>query len=168
MISGVKRKAVDEAPVPSLLSPIKPSPPVPKAVAAVVPAPQTRKPIAKKPQPAVSEFSTTPFLVRQGSALPQPSPSIAANTSVMGRSMPVFGGSKSKRTASAMTSRTEEPTDSTTIDEDLSLGDLSANTSVLTEAGVPKNSTVELEIERSSLFPMNRLLTASMNLGYQL
>jgi hypothetical protein len=62
----------------------------------------------------------------------------------MGRSMPVFGGSKSKRAASVLAIASEEPTDSTTLDDDLSLGDLSANTSVLTEAGVPKKKKRKL------------------------
>jgi len=62
----------------------------------------------------------------------------------MGRSLPVFGGGKSKRAGSVMTSRTEETTESTTLDDDPSLGDLSANTSVLTDAGVPKKKKRKL------------------------
>ena len=57
--------------------------------------------------------------------------------------MPVFGGGKSKRTASVMTNRTEETTESVTLDDD-SLGGLSANTSVLTDAGVPKKKKRKL------------------------
>jgi hypothetical protein len=139
---GVKRKAAEEEVAPPLLSPMKPSPIVAKpAPTAAVPA--LRKPVAKKALPAVSEFSTTPFFARQGSVIPQPSPSIAANTSIMGRSMPVFGGSKTKRAASAMTSRVEE---STTLEEDTSAADLSvaANTSILTDVGLQKKKKRKL------------------------
>jgi hypothetical protein len=76
--------------------------------------------------------------------MPQPSPSLAANTSIMGRSMPNFGGSKSKRAASVLTNRLEEHTESTTLEDDNSLGELSANTSILTEMGVPKKKKRKL------------------------
>lgn len=148
---GLKRKASDDAVAPSLLSPIKPSPvPATRIVSITAPAPAVRKPVAKKAQPVVSEFSTTPFFARQGSAIPQPSPSIAANTSIMGRAMPVFGGSKSKRSTSAMktTAQPEEVTEPT-LEEDTSLGDMSANisanTSVLTDmGGIPKKKKRKL------------------------
>jgi hypothetical protein len=150
VIVGLKRKASDDAVVPSLLSPIKPSPaPATRTVSVTAPAPAVRKPVAKKAQPVVSEFSTTPFFARQGSAIPQPSPSLAANTSIMGRAMPVFGGSKSKRTASALkTLQTDEVTEPT-LEEDTSLGDMSANisanTSVLTDmGGIPKKKKRKL------------------------
>ena len=125
---------------------MKPSPVAqPKPVSIVAPVPVTKKPIPKKPQPAVSEFSTTPFFARQGSAVPQPSPSLAGNTSIMGRSMPVFGGSKSKRSASATSTRVEEPAESTILEDDMSLAEVSANTSVLTDVGgVPKRKKRKL------------------------
>ena len=115
---------------------MKPSPVTAKSVSIVAPVPPTRKPIPKKAQPVVSEFSTTPFFARQGSVVPQPSPSLAANTSIMGRSMPVFGGSKSKRAAAPVIPAPLE--ESTTLDEETSLAEVSANTSVLTDTGLHK------------------------------
>jgi hypothetical protein len=142
---GLKRKASDEEVAPPLLSPMKPTvAPAVRAVSITVPNPVIRKPIPKKAQPAVSEFSTTPFFARQGSAMPQLSPSLPANTSIMGRSIPVFGGSKSKRAASVIPNRPEEVTESTTIEEDTSLGEISANTSVLTEMGLHKKKKRKL------------------------
>jgi hypothetical protein len=139
---GLKRKASEEEVAPPLLSPMKPSPVAAKPASKTA-VPALRKPVAKKALPVVSEFSTTPFFARQGSVMPQPSPSIAANTSIMGRSMPVFGGSKSKRSASVIPSRVEE---STTLDEDSSTADLSAaaNTSVLTDVGLHKKKKRKL------------------------
>ena len=119
---------------------MKPSLIAAKSVSITAPVPPTRKPIPKKAQPAVSEFSTTPFFARQGSVMPQPSPSIAANTSIMGRSMPVFGGSKSKRAATVIPARPEE----STIEEDASLAEVSANTSVLTDMGLHKKKKRKL------------------------
>lgn len=139
--SGLKRKASDEAVVPSLLSPMKPSLIPTKSVSIAAPVPPTRKPIPKKAQPVVSEFSTTPFFARQGSVMPQPSPSLAANTSVMGRSLPLFGGSKSKRAAAIISARPEE---STTLEEDASLAEVSANTSILTDSGLQKKKKRKL------------------------
>lgn len=147
LISGLKRKASDENVVPSMLSPMKPSPqPAAKSVQITAPAraPAARKPSQKKTQPAVSEFSTTPFLARQGSVIPQPSPSLAANTSILGRSMPMFGGSKSKRAASTAATRVEEQTESTIQEEDTSIADASANTSILTDIGLPKKKKRKL------------------------
>ena len=115
-----------------------------KSVSIAAPVPPTRRPIPKKAQPVVSEFSTTPFFARQGSVMPQPSPCLAANTSIMGRSMPVFGGSKSKRAATGIPARPEE---STILEEDTSLGELStntANTSVLTDMGLHKKKKRKL------------------------
>jgi hypothetical protein len=125
---------------------MKPSPvPAAKSVSIAAPNPTTRRPIPKKAQPAVSEFSTTPFFARQGSVMPQLSPTLAANTSVKGRSMPVFGGSKSKRTASVMPNQPEELAESTTIEEDnTSLAEVSTNTSVLTDIGLPKKKKRKL------------------------
>jgi hypothetical protein len=142
-IAGLKRKASEEEVAPPLLSPMKPSPVAAKPASITTAVPALRKPVAKKALPVVSEFNTTPFFARQGSIMPQPSPSIAANTSIMGRSMPVFGGSKSKRSASVVPSRVEE---STTLDEDTSTADLSvaANTSVLTDAGLHKKKKRKL------------------------
>jgi len=144
----LKRKASDDAVAPSLLSPIKPSPAPSRNVSIAAPAAAVRKPVAKKAQPAVSEFSTTPFFARQGSAIPQPSPSLAANTSIMGRAVPVFGGGKAKRTASALTTGSEEITEPT-LEEDTSTADMSANisanTSVLTDiGGIPKKKKRKL------------------------
>lgn len=65
----------------------------------------------------------------------------------MGRSMPVFGGSKSKRAASVVATRpTEDITESTTLEEEPSLADdVSANTSVLTDmGGLPKKKKRKL------------------------
>lgn len=125
---------------------MKPSPiPTAKSVSITAPIPPTRKPIPKKAKPAVSEFSTTPFLTRQGSVMPQASPSLAGNTSIMGRSMPVFGGSKSKRAPSVLSSRQEDITESTTLEEDPSLAEeVSANTSVLTDMGLHKKKKRKL------------------------
>jgi hypothetical protein len=131
---------------------MKPSPaPTARAVSITVPEPIIRKPtLPKKAQPTVSEFSTTPFLARQGSAMPQPSPSMP-NLSLMGRSMPVFGGTKkSKRATSVVapttTRSTEDNTENTTLDNDNdhSLGEISANTSVLTEMGLHKKKKRKL------------------------
>ena len=118
----------------------------PKPVSITAPIPATRKPVAKKAQPVVSEFSTTPFFERQGSVMPQPqpSPTTAANTSIMGRSMPVFGGGKAKRAASVMTTAHEDTVDSITLDTETSVADYStANNSVL-DAGVPKKKKRKL------------------------
>lgn len=146
LTSGTKRKAPEDDVVPPMLSPMKPSlPPATKAVKVTAPAPAAggRKPSQKKAQPAVSEFSTTPFLARQGSVIPQPSPSIIANTSIIGRSMPLFGGNKSKRAAS-VAKQVEEPTESTILEEDTSIADASASTSILTDAGIPKKKKRKL------------------------
>jgi hypothetical protein len=145
LTSGAKRKAVEDDVVPPMLSPMKPSPkPAAKSVEVIAPAPAAvRKPSQKKAKPVVSEFSTTPFLVRQGSTVPQPSPSVAANTSIMGRSMPLFGGSRSKRSAS-VARQVEEPTESTIMEEDTSIADASANTSILTESGIHKKKKRKL------------------------
>jgi len=113
----------------------------PASVIAPPPAVEVRKPVAKKAQAAVSEFSTTPFFARQASVMPQPSPSTAANTSIMGRSMPIFGGTKNKRGTSVQPANTttsiEEPTDSTIQEgdtRDTSLGSImSADTSMLSD-----------------------------------
>jgi hypothetical protein len=143
----MKRKPSDEPVVPSLLSPMKPSPvAAAKSVSIIAPL---RKPIPKKAKPAVSEFSTTPFLTRTGSVIPQDSPSFAVNTSIMGRSMPIFGGSKSKRATSVLsTTRAEDIAESTTLEEDASQADeLSVNTSVLTDigaGGLPKKKKRKL------------------------
>ena len=129
---------------------MKPSPiAAAKSVSIIAPLPPTRKPIPKKAKPAVSEFSTTPFLTRTGSVVPQDSPSFAANTSIMGRSMPMFGGSKSKRATSVLSiTRPEDIAESTTLEEDTSLGDdVSVNTSVLTDfgaGGLPKKKKRKL------------------------
>ena len=125
---------------------MKPTPaPAARAVSINVPEPVVRKPtVTKKTQPAVSEFSTTPFLVRQGSAMPQPSPSMP-NLSMMGRSMPVFGGKKSKRAASVVNTRPDDTTENTTtLDDENSLGEISANTSVLTDMGLHKKKKRKL------------------------
>lgn len=126
---------------------MKPSPiPAAKSVSISAPVPPTRKPIPKKAKPVISEFSTTPFLTRQGSVMPQQSPSMVANTSILGRSMPIFGGSKSKRSASVIPSRNTE--ESTTLEEEeasLLADDVSANTSVLTDiGGLPKKKKRKL------------------------
>jgi hypothetical protein len=71
------------------------------------------------------------------------------NLSIMGRSMPVFGGSKSKRAVSVVaptTRPTDDITENTTLDndDDHSLGEISANTSVLTEMGLHKKKKRKL------------------------
>lgn len=58
--------------------------------------------------------------------------------------MPVFGGIKSKRVIPAMSARPEEPTDSDVLGEDTSLGEVSANTSVLTDTVLPKKKKRKL------------------------
>ena len=75
--------------------------------------------------------------------MPQPSPSMS-NLSIIGRSMPVFGGSKTKRGVSVAATRTADITENTTLEEDNSLGEASANTSVLTEMGLHKKKKRKL------------------------
>jgi hypothetical protein len=116
---GMKRKAVEEA--PPLLSPMKTAP---------TRKLEPKKPAGKKP-PLVSDFSTTPFLVRQGSVMPQASPSIAANTSILSRPAPSFGG-KSKRPTVVRAN----PVAESVLDEDSSLD--RANTSLQSETSVLK------------------------------
>ena len=123
-ISGLKMK---EEVIPSLLSPMK------QTTKKVVPPVELRKPVARKAQPSVSEFSTTPFFARQGSVIPQPSsPSITGNTSILGRSLPIFGGSKSKP------SRSTE--DTTILEEhpDQEDSSIAADASILTDVGPRK------------------------------
>lgn len=142
----MKRKASEEQVTHPLLSPLKPPQSVePKPVSIIAPPPETKKPVPKKPQPALSEFSTTPFFVRQGSVIPQASPSLG-NTSILGRAVPVFGGSKSKRSVSATTAtRLEETGESTPLEDDASFPEISGNTSLLTDVGcVPKKKKRKL------------------------
>jgi hypothetical protein len=142
---ATKRKVSDEEVAPSLLSPMKPIPvPPTKPGMAIAPNPSTCKPVPRKAQPAISEFSTTPFLTRQGSVIPQASPSLVANTSVMGRPLSMFGGRKPKHDASIVTTCNEDTTESTTLDNDNSLVETSANTSLLTEGGLPKKKKRKL------------------------
>ena len=75
--------------------------------------------------------------------MPQPSPSMP-NLSIMGRSMPVFGGKKSKRAVSVVPTRPDEVTENTTLDDENSLGEISANTSVLTDMGLHKKKKRKL------------------------
>jgi hypothetical protein len=148
MTLGTKRKAPEVDIAPPMLSPMKPSPqPATKSIeVTAAAAAATRKPSQKKTQPAVSDFSTTPFLTRQASVIPQQSPSIVANTSIMGRSMPLFGGNKSKRAATTAKPVEEHtnPTETTILEEDTSIADASANTSILTDAGIPKKKKRKL------------------------
>jgi len=60
----------------------------------------------------------------------------------MGRTMPVFGGSKSKRAASVRSAQREDTVE-TTIDSEISIGDVTANTSVL-DAGLHKKKKRKL------------------------